>query len=121
MDTSEYYNTKYFGFDTFSEADRIRKAAFEVLKEQGYLTLYDVYCLIYKQEINYPDIYKRHGWFKIDILEITDGIDTRYYDNKSYNFHVWFLRFPLPQNIEDRIRYKEKENDFKWKQKYLTK
>ena len=115
-----YNNLNYFVFRQFSDADRVQKQANDVYEEQGYLTLSDIYCLINKKELDIPDIYKKMGWTNIDYTDITQELETKYYNNYVYNSYNYILTInPFVRNIENII--KERKDDFKWKQKYLLK
>lgn len=117
----EFNNLNKFIFDNFDDANRVKQQAFEVHKEQSYLSINDVMCLIHKENVDYPDIYKENGWITLDWIDLYDEIETKYYNNQGFDFHVWVLNFPFIQNIKNRVKIKEKENKFKWKQKYLQK
>ena len=112
-------NLNKFIFDSLDDATKIKKQAFEAYNDQGYLSINDILCLIHKKYTNYPDIYINNGWSILEYINLYEEIETRYYDNQSYDFHIWVLEFPPIINIENKIKIKEKENDFKWKQKYL--
>ena len=86
-----------FIFDTFEEANNIHKQLFEICREKGFVTCYDVLNLVIKDEkskevIESVSTYHSHGWINLWDVKVEP------IENCVNGY--WVLKLPQPKILK---------------------